>query len=207
MRIQCVLFLIATLFGSAISQSAERPVANSTDKNIALGGGCFWCVEAVFQQFKGVTHVESGYAGGATDSPDYRTVSYGDSGHAEVIQVYFDPSVITEEQILTIFFHAHDPTTLNQQGNDRGTEYRSIILFNSEEQKELALKVKDSIESQKIWGDKKLVTEIAPLKKFYRAEEYHQNYYANNPSKPYCSLVIGPKIQKVRKEFKELLKG
>ncbi len=177
---------------------------NATE-SIVLGGGCFWCIEAIFQGFKGVGKVESGYSGGAEATAHYEAVGYGNTGHAEVVRVYFDPQLISLDQILTIFFHAHDPTTLNRQGNDVGSQYRSAIFYSSPEQKIAAERVRDTIAAEKIWGTKELVTEISPLKGFFRAEDYHQNYYANNPSRGYCSIVIAPKVQKIRREFSALL--
>jgi methionine-S-sulfoxide reductase len=149
--------------------------------------------------------VESGYAGGTAENPTYRDVGTGETGHAEVVRVTFDPKVITLRQILTIFFHAHDPTTRDRQGYDEGTQYRSLILYTSEEQHAAADAVEKEIRDMRVWDDKPLVTEIKPLQKFYRAEEYHQNYYRNNSSKPYCEAVIAPKLAKIRKEFHELL--
>ena len=174
-------------------------------ESITLGGGCFWCLEAVFQNFRGVAAVESGYAGGKVGNPAYEHVSSGDTGHAEVVRVTFDPAVISLEKILTIFFHAHDPTTKDRQGNDFGTQYRSAIFFGSAAQRDTATKVRDEIARSGLWGKKELATEITALDTFYRAEEYHQNYYRSNPTKGYCLIVIGPKVQKIRKEFKDLL--
>lgn len=168
-----------------------------------FGGGCFWCTEAVFQRLKGVTSVVPGYAGGTRDNPTYFLVSEELTGHAEVIKIEFDSKIITYEQLLDIFWDVHDPTTLNQQGADRGTQYRSIILTTSDEQKEIAEKSK--IDAQKIF-DAKIVTEIVPLEKFYTAEEYHHNYYNNNKTQPYCSFVIDPKIEKLEKKYSHLLR-
>lgn len=177
----------------------------SPSETIVVGGGCFWCIEAVFQSFRGVEKVESGYAGGSAASPTYEEVSAGTTGHAEVVLVTFHPQEISLKQVLTIFFHAHDPTTKNRQGADVGTQYRSVILYSSDEQRKVAESVRDEIANEKLWAAP-LVTEIKALEQFYRAEDYHQNYYASNPTKPYCSIVIGPKLQKVRKEFHSLLK-
>lgn len=169
-----------------------------------FGGGCFWCTEAVFQRLKGVTSVISGYAGGTRDNPTYFLVSEELTGHAEVIQVEFDPNIISYQQLLDIFWDAHDPTTLNRQGADVGTQYRSIILTTSKEQQTIAEKSKQAL--QETYGDTKVVTEITPLEKFYTAEEYHQNYYNNNKNQPYCSFVIDPKIEKLERKYKHLLK-
>jgi peptide-methionine (S)-S-oxide reductase len=170
-----------------------------------LGGGCFWCTEAVFSELKGVEKVESGYSGGSVANPSYEQVCTGDTGHAEVAQVTFDPSVISYKEILEIFFTTHDPTTLNRQGADVGTQYRSVIFYNSEEQKKTAEEVKREIEQSKIWG-KPIVTEIVPLKAFYKAEDYHQNYFKDNPRQAYCQVVIAPKVAKFRKHYSERLR-
>jgi peptide-methionine (S)-S-oxide reductase len=161
-----------------------------------FGGGCFWCLDAQFKLVNGVKSVVSGYAGGTTKNPSYEEVCSETTGHAEVVQVEFDPSVVTYEDLLRKFFHAHDPTTLNRQGADVGTSYRSIILYTDENQKAIAEKVK--AEAQKDWPDP-IVTEIAPLTAFYRAEEYHQDYFAKNPAQGYCRLVVAPKVKKFEK--------
>lgn len=171
-----------------------------------LGGGCFWCVEAVYENVKGVEKAESGYAGGKRPNPTYEQVSAGASGHAEVVQITFDPKVIQFSDILTIFFHTHDPTTLNQQGADKGTQYRSVIYYHNEAQKKAAEEVIRKITEEKLWPNP-IVTEISELQEFFKAEDYHQGYYKNNQSQPYCSLVIGPKIQKLKKEFADRLKN
>jgi peptide-methionine (S)-S-oxide reductase len=170
-----------------------------------LGAGCFWCVEAVFQRLNGVKSVISGYTGGKTINPTYRDVCGGDTGHAEVAQVTFDPSVISFKELLDVFWRTHDPTTMNRQGNDSGTQYRSAIFYHNEEQKAIAEKSKQEANAQKIWPNP-IVTEISPLPTFYKAEDYHQNYYNENTSAPYCSYVITPKVQKLKKEFSEKLK-
>ncbi len=168
-----------------------------------FGGGCFWCVEAVIQRLEGVEKVVSGYAGGEIDNPTYRAICTGMTGHAEVIQVTFDANVINYEDLITIFMTTHDPTTLNQQGADRGTQYRSIIMYHNEEQKATADKVmvalKDSFENP-------IVTQVVPLEKFYPAEDYHQNYYNNNSFAGYCRAVINPKISKLRASYADRLK-
>ena len=169
-----------------------------------IGGGCFWCVEAVFQDLKGVQKVVSGYEGGNIKNPTYREICTGTTNHAEVIQVHFDPEVISFEDILKIFFATHDPTTLNQQGADRGTQYRSVIFYHSEEQKEIAKRV--IMEFATTLWDNPIVTEVSPTSTFYIAEPYHQNYYKSNPWAGYCRVVIAPKVAKVRKEFAERLK-
>ena len=169
-----------------------------------LGAGCFWCVEAVFQQLKGVEKVESGYSGGHVKDPSYREVCSGNTGHAEVCQVHFDPNEISFEEILEVFWTTHDPTTLNRQGNDVGTQYRSAIFYHDEKQKEIAERSVKEVAGQ-IWDDP-IVTEISPLTNYYPAEEYHQNYWFQNGNQPYCRIVINPKVEKFRKKFADKLK-
>lgn len=169
-----------------------------------FGGGCFWCTEAVFQRLKGVLTVTPGYAGGTRDNPTYFLVSEELTGHAEVIKLEFDPEQISYEQLLEIFWDIHDPTTLNQQGADVGSQYRSIILTTTPEQQTMAEQSKKDL--QATFGMTKVVTEIVPLDKFYTAEEYHHNYYNNNKTQPYCSFVIDPKIEKLQKKYKHSLK-
>ena len=170
-----------------------------------FGGGCFWCVEAVFKELKGVEKVTSGYAGGSVKNPTYRHVCDGETGHAEVTQIEFDPSVISYETLVEVFFLAHDPTTLNRQGNDVGTQYRSVIFYHSGEQKKIAEAVKSRIEKERVYKNP-IVTEISSFTEFYPAEDYHQNYYEENPQQPYCRVVIDPKVTKFRQKFKGLLK-
>lgn len=170
-----------------------------------LGGGCFWCLEAVYDQLKGVVSVESGYSGGKTTHPTYREVCSGSTGHAEVVQITFDPTVISFAEILEVFFTIHDPTTLNRQGNDIGAQYRSVIFYHSPEQKAIAEKTIAEITAAKIW-DRPIVTEIVPFQKFYIAEDYHQEYFQNNPDQPYCQVVVAPKVAKFRQKFVQRLK-
>lgn len=170
-----------------------------------LAGGCFWCLEAVFDELNGVISVESGYAGGHVQNPSYRAVCNGDTGHAEVIQVTFDPSVLEFRDLLRVFFTIHDPTQLNRQGADVGTQYRSAIFYHDDEQKLAAEEVIAEINAEKIWP-KPIVTEVSKMDKFYIAEDYHQEYYANNPFQPYCMAVVAPKVMKFRKYFTERLK-
>lgn len=165
-----------------------------TNEKIVLGGGCFWCLEAVYQKLHGIHSIISGYAGGHTTEPKYREICNGNTGHAEVIELTFDSDIISLEDILEVFWSAHDPTTLNRQGADVGTQYRSIILYNSEKQRRQAEASKSSVQSN---FKNPVVTEIAPLEVFYPAEDYHQNYYKNNPGNPYCQVVIRPKLQKL----------
>ena len=171
-----------------------------------LGGGCFWCLEAVFTQIKGVIKVESGYSGGSKPDPDYEDVCSGNTGHAEVLKIEFDPDKITYELLLNIFFAVHDPTTPDRQGNDRGTQYRSIIFYTSPQQERIIQRVIRDMESSKIYPDK-FVTEVKPLTMFYKAEDYHQKYFANNPYQPYCQAIISPKVVKFRKSFTNYLTG
>ncbi|MDP3461878.1 MAG: peptide-methionine (S)-S-oxide reductase MsrA [Bacteroidales bacterium] len=169
---------------------------------ITLGAGCFWCVEAVFQRVKGVVKVESGYSGGKIAHPTYREVTSGLTGHAEVIQLSFDPEVISLSSILEIFWKTHDPTTLNRQGADVGTQYRSAIFYHTETQKKVASTLKEELNKSEIWG-KPIVTEITPFQSFYKAEDYHQDYFNQNANQPYCQFVIVPKLEKFEKIFKD----
>ncbi|MCB0166289.1 MAG: peptide-methionine (S)-S-oxide reductase MsrA [Anaerolineae bacterium] len=170
-----------------------------------LGGGCFWCTEAVYQDLKGVHKVVSGYAGGRVENPTYHQVCTGRTGHAEVIQITFDPEIISFEDLLYVFWRTHDPTTLNQQGADVGTQYRSVIFYHNEEQKALAEKSKAETDASGLWYNP-IVTEISPFTQFYEAEGYHQNYFNQNSNQPYCRVVIDPKVRKFRKEFQTRLK-
>ncbi len=170
-----------------------------------LGAGCFWCVEAVFQDLRGVEKVVSGYAGGKVQNPTYEQVCSGTTGHAEAVQISFDPQVISFAELLEIFWRTHDPTTLNRQGADVGTQYRSAIFYHSEAQKIIAEQSKRDANASGLWPDP-IVTEIAPFTSFYPAEGYHQNFFLENPNQPYCRMVIDPKIRKFRKEFQERLK-
>jgi peptide-methionine (S)-S-oxide reductase len=178
---------------------------NNNLQTATLAGGCFWCLEAVFDDVKGVHSVESGYAGGMTVNPSYRDVCSGMTGHAEVVQVHFDPSVVSYRDLLNVFFAIHDPTTLNRQGADVGTQYRSAIFYHDDEQKATAEALIKELNEQKIW-DRPIVTEVVPFDKFYIAEDYHQEYFARNPYQPYCMAVVAPKVSKFRKHFLEMLK-
>jgi peptide-methionine (S)-S-oxide reductase len=170
-----------------------------------LGGGCFWCLEAVYDEVAGVQQVASGYAGGSAPNPTYEQVCSGATGHAEVVQITYDPDVISYRDILEIFFTIHDPTTPNRQGADVGTQYRSAIFYHNEAQREMAEAVIDDLTEQRIWSDP-IVTEIAPLDTFYRAEDYHQDYFKRNTYQPYCQFVVAPKVRKLRKKHKDKLK-
>ncbi len=178
----------------------------SADELATLGGGCFWCIEAVFAGLNGVQRVQPGYSGGSAADATYERVSTGKTGHAEVVQITFDPSIITYEKLLEVFFHIHDPTTLNRQGADLGPQYRSVIFYHSPEQKEKAEDAIRRIESQGLWGAP-VVTQVVPFEAFYRAEEYHDNYYRKHPNLAYCRLVIAPKLSKLKERFGDNLKG
>lgn len=192
-----------------IEQSNKKEVImennNVSADTATFGAGCFWCTEAVFQNLKGVYKVTSGYAGGHVENPSYEEVCTGTTGHAEVTQIEFNPKEISFGELLEVFWKTHDPTTLNRQGNDVGTQYRSVIFYHNEEQKKLAEFYKDNLIKEEIW-DKPVVTEISPFTKFYSAEGYHQNYYNNNPRQGYCTLVITPKVEKFKKLFAAKLK-
>ncbi len=170
-----------------------------------LGGGCFWCTEAVYLQLKGVVDVKPGYSGGHIKNPSYKEVCTGRTGHAEVIQVTYDPEKLSFSEILEVFFMAHDPTTLNRQGNDVGTQYRSAIFYHNEEQKKVAEKIIQELEKEKVYDDP-IVTEVTPFNSFYVAENYHINYFERNKNQPYCQFVVAPKVEKFRKVFKDKLK-
>lgn len=171
-----------------------------------LGGGCFWCLEGVYDDITGVKSVESGYAGGNVPNPSYEMVCTGRTGHAEVVRVTFDPSQISYRDILNVYFSIHDPTTLNRQGADVGTQYRSVIFYHSPEQEQTAREVIQSLSDQHVW-DAPIVTQVEPIADFYEAEEYHQQYFVRNPNQPYCNIVIAPKVAKFRKQNLEMLKA
>ena len=178
-------------------------------ETITLGAGCFWCVEAVFKDLKGVSSVESGYMGGHTDNPTYNEVCSGTTGHAEVAKIEFDPSVVNLQTILSVFFRTHDPTTLNRQGNDVGTQYRSAIFYHNQDQKDISEQIIAELNQTGAYPNP-IVTEVSKASKYYPAEDYHQNYLANNPQNPYCQMVVQPKVEKFRKVFKrsfEIEKG
>lgn len=180
-------------------------MTNLKAENAVFGGGCFWCTEAVFAELKGVTRVESGYSGGTTLNPDYNAVCTGETGHAEVIKITFDPDVISFEKLLEVFFLTHDPTTLNRQGADVGTQYRSVVFYTNEKQKELTNEVIKRLNQKKVYKNP-IVTEVSALINYYPAENYHQNYYERNGTQSYCRFVIQPKMEKFKKSFEELLK-
>jgi peptide-methionine (S)-S-oxide reductase len=176
----------------------------ATHEIATLGGGCFWCIDTIFRELVGVEKVESGYAGGRTPNPTYREVCSGMTGHAEVVQVTFDPTVLSFRDLLGVFFTVHDPTTPDRQGADVGTQYRSIVLYHSDEQRETAKQVIDELNQKKVWDDP-IVTQIVPFTTFYSAEQYHQDYYSQNQNQPYCQIVIAPKVAKFRKAQLERL--
>jgi peptide-methionine (S)-S-oxide reductase len=188
-----------------IESKSTMDIQNKNLETATFGSGCFWCTEAIFERVNGVVKVVSGYSGGTVDNPSYKEVCTGTTGHAECTQITFDPSVISFDELLEIFWKMHDPTTLNQQGNDFGTQYRSVIFYHNDEQKQKAEYYKKKLTEEKIW-DKPIVTEITKFEKFYPAEDYHQEYYDNNPNQGYCAYVITPKVEKFEKIFKDKLK-
>jgi peptide-methionine (S)-S-oxide reductase len=206
--IQSLWIAVILLFISIISCNVkDQKVMEKAEhlETATLGAGCFWCVEAIFQDLKGVHSVISGYAGGHVKNPTYEEVCTGTTGHAEVAQIKFDPQIISYADLLNIFWTTHDPTTLNQQGADVGTQYRSAIFYHSEQQKQAAEKSKKEISEAKLYADP-IVTEIVPISNYYEAEDYHQDYFNINPNQPYCRLVIDPKVQKFRKQYRDKLK-
>lgn len=185
---------------------SSLPVSSHTAETAILGGGCFWCTEAIFSELRGVQKVESGYAGGTVSNPSYERVCDGDTGHAEVVRITYDPSAISYGQLLEIFFTTHDPTTLNRQGADIGTQYRSVIFYKDQMQKETAEAVIREVNDAGVW-EGPIVTELVPVQSFYKAEEYHQEFYQRNPRQGYCTFVITPKVAKFRKKYASLLKS
>lgn len=207
-----IKFFLIFLFFAFISCNSRTNQDKSTNEVLmanleiaTFGAGCFWCVEAIFNETNGVEKVISGYTGGKVENPTYEEVCDGTTGHVEVAQIYFNPEIISFTELLEIFWKTHDPTTLNRQGNDIGTQYRSSIFYSNEEQKKLAIEYKNKLNEAKIF-EKEIVTEITPLTIFYQAEDYHQNYYKNNPNQGYCSFVITPKVKKFREIFRDKLK-
>jgi peptide-methionine (S)-S-oxide reductase len=188
------------------TNAMSQTISNAQGKEmITVGGGCFWCTEAVFEELKGVENVESGYSGGTVPNPTYQEVCTGRTGHAEVSQITFDPKVISLKDILEVFFTVHDPTTLNRQGNDEGTQYRSVIFYRNAGQQAVARQVIKEIQDAKIWNGR-IVTELAPFTAFYKAEDYHQEYFKLHGEQPYCQVVIAPKVAKFREHFRDKLK-
>ena len=188
-----------------MSKEIHQPGSHRDNEIATLGGGCFWCLEAVFDDLKGVEKIESGYSGGPASNPTYHQVCAGTTGHAEAVELEFDPGVVSYEKLLDVFWDAHDPTTLNRQGPDVGSQYRSAIFFHTPEQKTIAEQVIKEISAAEIWKAP-IVTEVAPFKAFYVAEDYHQEYFRNNPEQMYCQMVIAPKVEKFQKQFLAKLK-
>lgn len=202
----CTASVTSLKGADGMNSQTDQTVSKSGNKEvITVGGGCFWCIEAIFEQLKGVESVMSGYSGGSIPNPSYEDVCSGRTGHAEVVQITFDPKVILLKDLLQVFFTLHDPTTPNQQGADVGTQYRSVVFYRNEDQKAVTEQVITEIGAAKVWNGR-IVTEIVPFKEFYKAESYHQNYYAQNSSQGYCRIVITPKIAKLRKQFLSKLK-
>jgi peptide-methionine (S)-S-oxide reductase len=206
-KILLVTFAVVLTFENVQSINNSKPMNEQRNelKTVTLAAGCFWCVEAVFQNLKGVEKVVSGYSGGHVKNPSYREVCNGTTGHAEAIQLHYNPSEISFEQILDVFWKTHDPTTLNRQGPDIGTQYRSVIFYHNDEQKRIAEDSKNQM-NRSGYFNKPIVTAIEPYKNFFVAEENHQNFYKNNPNQPYCRFRIDPKIDKLQKQFNDLLK-
>jgi peptide-methionine (S)-S-oxide reductase len=204
-KVLLTMILTASILTAQNTSTVKGKAMEPKLEVVTLGAGCFWCVEAVYQRLEGVEKVESGYSGGTVKNPTYEQVCTGKTGHAEVIQVTFDPQKIPFKELLEVFFRTHDPTTLNKQGADVGTQYRSAIFYRTEEQKSIAEQVKKETDAAKIW-DAPTVTEISPFLGFYKAEEYHQDYYNQNSYQPYCMMVINPKLSKFKKEFAGKLK-
>ena len=190
---------------SSMSQNTNKTMSNSGSKTAVFAGGCFWCTEAIFEELKGVQKVVSGYSGGKVANPTYEQVCTGQTGHAECTQITYDPALVTFAELLEVFWMTHDPTTLNRQGADSGTQYRSAIFYTDEDQKQEAIAYKAKLEKEKIWSAP-IVTEITRFEKFYPAENYHQEYYLSNPNQGYCRIVITPKIEKFKKIFAGKLK-
>jgi peptide-methionine (S)-S-oxide reductase len=199
-----IIVLLMNLSNAGFTQKNGNMESNSTEK-ATLGAGCFWCVEAVYQQLKGVKSVTSGYAGGHVKNPSYKEVTNGNTGHAEVVQIQFDPKIISYSEILDVFWKTHDPTTLNRQGPDIGPQYRSVIFYHNEKQKQMALESKEKMDQSGYYRDP-IVTKIEPYQNFYVAEDYHQDFYKNNPNQPYCKFNIDPKMEKLQQQFGKYLR-
>ncbi len=191
-------------FTSLVSEK-DQPGNSSSFDTLTLGGGCFWCVEAIYEMLDGVTKVESGFSGGTVKNPSYREVCTGSTGHAEVAQITFDNTKTSIDEVLKVFFTVHDPTSLNKQGDDVGTQYRSVIFFRNDNQRKIAQSIIDDLNKNHVYA-KPIVTQVVPLTNFYKAEDYHQDYYNQHKSEPYCRLVIQPKLEKFEKTFKDRLK-
>ncbi len=202
-----IIFLVSGNGHGIFANISDKMNKDNNKTEVAtLGAGCFWCVEAIYEDLKGVESVVSGYSGGTVKNPSYKDISSGVSGHAEVCQITFDPDIISYEEILEVFWEVHDPTSLNQQGADIGPQYRSVIFYSSEEQKIIAVDSRKKMDESRVFSSS-IVTEIIPFSVFYKAEDYHQNYFLNNPNQPYCSVVISPKMKKFKKKHKDQLKN
>ncbi len=201
-----VYLTIAALLAATVSFSQQKKPMNNELQVATFGAGCFWCTEAVFLNVKGVTKVVSGYEGGKVKNPSYRDVCTGETGHAEVTEITYDPSKVSFEDLLEVFWNTHDPTTLNKQGADEGTQYRSVVFYHNEEQKKTAEAYKKQLEVSHVYKNP-IVTEITPASTFYPAEDYHQNYFELNPNQGYCQYVIRPKVEKFKKQFASKLKN
>lgn len=202
------MLFLALSVSSIQAQQSQKKNSNMSSNDVeqaTFGAGCFWCVEAIFEEVKGVESVVAGYAGGEMKDPSYRQVSSGATGHAEVTRITYDPSMVSFEQLLEVFWHTHNPTTKNRQGADVGPQYRSAIFYHNEEQKEIAEQSLEKTDASDLWKDP-IVTEVEPLSNYSKAKNYHQNYYENNPNAGYCTTVIAPKLKKFRKEFSHMLK-
>jgi len=197
-----IITLILTLL---FSTDMNDPQNGKTYEEATFGAGCFWCTEAIYDMVDGIVEAEAGFSGGEVKNPSYREVVSGKTGHAEVARIKYDPEVISYEELLEIFWHTHNPTTLNRQGADIGTQYRSVIFYHNDEQERIAERSLKKTDNSDLWDDP-IVTEISPLENYYKAENYHQNYYKNNPNAGYCQVVIAPKIKKFKQEFSHLLK-
>lgn len=197
------LLIVSTVNGQV--KTKGKMETTSKYETITLGAGCFWCVEAIYSRVNGVVSATSGYSGGKSENPTYKDVCSGETGHVEVVQVVYDPTVVPLAKILEIYFKTHDPTQLNRQGADIGEQYRSVIFYQNENQKKVATEIKEMLGKSGIWSDP-IVTAIEPLKNFYKAENYHQDYFENNPKQPYCQMVVNPKVEKFEKLFKDYLK-
>jgi peptide-methionine (S)-S-oxide reductase len=207
MKMKTIILACMLITGMLFSQNntKTKKMTQSNFETVTLGGGCYWCVEAVYENLKGVKSVVSGFSGGKIANPSYEEVCSGTTGHAEVVQITFDKNVTNLDEIFKVFFTVHDPTTLNRQGADKGTQYRSVIFYNNEEQKKEAQSIIAALRNARVY-ENQIVTTIEPFTKFYKAADYHQNYYANNKNQPYCQMVIQPKIEKFEKVFKDKLK-
>jgi len=210
-----LMFSLFLVFNGCVEKETNAQSEKTNNKGIPMneaglekatfGSGCFWCTEAIFENLNGVYSVVSGYAGGKFLNPTYEEICSGTTGHAEVTQISYDPSIISYDELLEVFWKTHDPTTLNRQGNDVGPQYRSVIFYHNEEQKQIAEKYKSELDKSSAW-DNPIVTEISPLTNYFPAENYHQDYYNNNPNQGYCAFVIAPKVEKFKKVFKDKLK-